>query len=573
MSDSFIDKDGVYHALSAYSQDDLIAPNLVTFDNEVVDKFNKRSAFNCVLPTGHTASLSFENVGLASDAIAAYLREDLGLKAGDVVGLMSLNILSYPVVIFGVLKAGLKLTNINPLYTADEVNHQLKDSGAKALFMIDIFADKMVESTADTSVTHVVSLSLLDLFPTLQRKLLGFVLKYLKRMIPSFGRPIDGDFASVLKAGMQRVFDGADIKSYTKGVNPDDTAILQYTGGTTGRSKGAELTHTNILNDISQFTLKNADILDNDQHTLLLILPLYHIYALAVGCIGVMRTGSNIVLIPIPRPMTAIKHAFEQFRITVLPAVNTLYLSLLEQDWFQKNPPKSLRVCLSGAAPLQEATASAWKELTGAEIYEGYGLTESSGVVAGMRFEGVPKRGTCGKLIAGTKARIIGDNGQDMPIGERGELWVSGLQMTKGYLNKPEVNAEAFDGEWFKTGDVAKFDEEGYLYIVDRIKDMVIVSGFNVFPADVEDTITQFDKVLDAAVVGVPDGKTGEKVVAYIVVQDDSCTEDDVIVHCREHLTAYKVPKVIRFVEELPKSPVGKVLRRKLRGQALSENL
>jgi len=551
-----------------FQPEDMLANHMGDMVNKCVAEHGDIPSFSCVLPTGHSKTMSFRELGHYSDAVAAYLREELGLKKGDVVAVQSPNALSYPVLAFGVFKAGLTITNVNPLYTPDETNHQLKDSGAKVWFVIDVFGDRIQESTAGTGVERIYKISVLDFFPPVQRALLGFAMKYLKKVVPAFDGPCAGTVADVIKAGEARLKKGVDLRAYTAETTLDDVAIFQYTGGTTGRSKGAELTHRNVVGNISQANKREDGIERFDDDAMMLVLPLYHVYALAVGALNSMYNGCHVVLVPVPRPLANLKPVFENFNITIMPGVNTLYLGLLHEDWFVKNPPKNLRLCFSGAAPLQPTTADAWEKLTGAPIYEGYGLTEGTCVVASMPFDRPPKRGTCGIPIPGTQVRIVGANGEDLPRGESGELWLKGPQIMKGYLNNPEATEGSFVDGWLKTGDVAVLDEEGYLAIVDRIKDMVIVSGFNVYPTDIEDVLTQFDRVADAAVVGVPDAETGEKVVAYVVREDKSLTEDDVLEHCKEHLTNYKVPKTICFIDELPKSPVGKVLRRELRDQA-----
>lgn len=555
-----------------FTEEDMLASHLGELVDACVAEHGDRPSVSCVLPTGHSHTLTFRDIGRLSDAVAAYLREDLGLKPGEVVAIQCPNTLAYPVLAFGILKAGLIATNVNPLYTTDETNHQLKDSGARVWFVIDVFGDRIKQSIEGTAVERVYTLSLVDLFPGVSKAFLGFALKYLKKAVPPLNAPTAGTLTTVLKAGQKHLARGVDVAAYRKDMGHTDTAIFQYTGGTTGRSKGAELTHGNIVGNISQANKRDDGIEREDDDCLMLILPLYHVYALAVGMLNSMYTGVHVVLVPVPRPLGNLKPVFEKFKITVMPGVNTLYLGLMQEDWFVNNPPKSLRFCFSGAAPLQPATAQRWEDLTGAAIYEGYGLTEGTCVVSSMPFNKPPKRGTCGIPIPGTEIRIVDDEGNEMPMGEPGELWVRGPQIMRGYLNNPDATSETItpDG-WLKTGDVAVVDEEGYLSIVDRKKDMVIVSGFNVYPTDIEDVLTRFDRVAEAAVVGAPDEESGEKVVAYIVRRDPTLTEEDVIKHCREHLTGYKVPKTIRFVDELPKSPVGKVLRRELRDMARAE--
>lgn len=556
----------------AYEKDfhpeDMLADHMGDMVNKSVATHGDKKSFSCVLPTGHAHTLTYNELGYYSDAVAAFMREDLGLKPGDVVAIQSPNGLSYPVLAFGLFKAGLRITNVNPLYTPEETNHQLQDSGAKVWFVIDVFGDRIQESIKDTGVEKIYKISVLDFFPTLQRKILGFAMKYLKKVVPPFDGPCEGTMQDVIKAGIASLKRGADLPSYTADTTLDDVVIYQYTGGTTGRSKGAELTHRNIVSNISQADKRKDGFERLDDDAMMLILPLYHVYALAVGALLSMHNGSHVVMAPAPRPLSNLKPVFRDFNITIMPGVNTLYLGLMQEDWFVADPPKNLRICFSGAAPLQPATAEAWEKLTGSPIYEGYGLTEGTCMVASMPFDRPPKRGTCGIPIPGTEVRIVGDDGKDMPKGEPGELWLKGPQIMKGYLNNADATSDTLVDGWLKTGDVAIVDDEGYLAIVDRIKDMVIVSGFNVYPTDIEDILTQSDRIGDAAVVGVPDSETGERVVAYVVAADSSLTEDEVIEHCKEHLTNYKVPKTVCFLDELPKSPVGKVLRRELRDEA-----
>ncbi|WP_417449656.1 long-chain-fatty-acid--CoA ligase [Kordiimonas sp.] len=555
-----------------FTEEDMLASHLGELVDKCVAEHGEKPSVSCILPTGHSHTLSFADIGRMSDAVASYLREDLGLKPGEVVAIQCPNTLAYPVLAFGIFKAGLVATNVNPLYTTEETNHQLRDSGAKVWFVIDVFGDRIKQSIEGTSVDRVYTLSLVDLFPKVQRALLGFALKYLKKAVPPLNAPVAGTLSDVLKAGMKHMARGVSVSAYQAGKNHSDVAIFQYTGGTTGRSKGAELTHGNVVGNISQANKRDDGIERGDAESLLLVLPLYHVYALAVGMLNSMYTGVHVVLVPVPRPLSNLKPVFEKFDITVMPGVNTLYLGLMQEEWFVSNPPKTLRYCFSGAAPLQPATAQRWEELTGASIYEGYGLTEGTCVVSSMPLNRPPKRGTCGIPIPGTEIRIVDDEGNEVPSGQPGELWIRGPQIMRGYLNNPDATSSTIvEGGWLMTGDVAVVDDEGYLAIVDRKKDMVIVSGFNVFPTDIEDVLTRFDKVAEAAVVGAPDLESGEKVVAYIVKRDESLTESEVIAHCREHMTGYKVPKTICFINELPKSPVGKVLRRELRGMARAD--
>lgn len=549
-------------------EQDLLSDHLGSLVDECVREHGDKKAFSCVLPTGHTQTITYGELGELSDAVATYLREEIGLKPGDVVAVQSPNTLAYPVLAFGILKAGLTVTNVNPLYTIDETRHQLMDSGAKVWFVIDVFGDRVAQSIEGTEVERVYKLSLLDFFPKAQQIILGAAMKYLKKAVPPFSGTAAGTMKTVIAKGRRHLKNDGDTSAYRAGQSVNDVAIFQYTGGTTGRSKGAALTHLNVVGNISQADKREdkLDVLDED--TMLLILPLYHVYALAVGALASMSNGIHVVLMPVPRPLENLRYAFEKFPISILPGINTLYIGLMQESWFTANPPKSLRACYSGAAPLAPATADAWEQLTGQQIYEGYGMTECTCVVTSMPLDRPPKRGTCGIAVPGTELRIVDEEGKDVPRGEAGELWVKGPQVMSGYLNNPEATAATFVDGWLKTGDVGKMDEEGYLTIVDRIKDMIIVSGFNVFPVDIEDVLTKHPGVADAAVVGAPDPSTGEKVAAFVVRGDPSLTTEDIIKHCRDHLTGYKVPKTIHFLDELPKSPVGKVLRREMRDMA-----
>lgn len=568
-SSPILDENLIYQA-SPFTDADMLATHVSGLVDSSVSEYGDKPAFSCVLPTGHSATISFTELGRYSDAVAVYLREELGLKKGDVVAIQCLNTLAYPVLAFGILKAGLIVTNLNPLYTADESQHQLKDSGAKILFLVDVFGHCAHDATKGTGIQKIFKLSLLDLFPGVQRALLGFALKYVKKSVPNFAVKPEGTFQDVLNAGLKLLDKGQNVDGYLDEVEPSDAAIFQYTGGTTGRSKGAELTHNNVVANISQGNKVNAGRYETGKETMMLLLPLYHVYALAVGALASMHTGTHIVLVPVPRPLSNLKVVFERFNITILPGINTLYLGLLQEKWFVNDPVKTLRFCYSGAAPLQPATAEAWEELTGAKIYEGYGLTEGTCAVSTMPLGQKRRTGSVGLPLPGVEIRIVLD-GKDVPKGKNGEVWIRGPQVMKGYLNRPEATAETIENGWLKSGDVGYVDDDGFLYIVDRMKDMVIVSGFNVYPTDIEDVLTRMDGVTEAAVVGVPSTATGEKVVAYIVPETSALTDKRVINYCKEHLTNYKCPKIVKFVDELPKSPVGKVLRRELRDIAHKE--
>ncbi|UTW56781.1 long-chain fatty acid--CoA ligase [Kordiimonas sp. SCSIO 12610] len=562
--------DALIYQSSTFSDEDMLAIHVSGLVDNSVNEYGDKPAFSCALPTGHSATISFNDLGKYSDAIAVYLREELGLKKGDVVAIQCLNTLAYPILAFGILKAGLIVTNLNPLYTAEESQHQLKDSGAKILFLIDVFGDRAAEATEGTGVEKIYKLSLLDLFPAVQKSLLGFAMKYIKKSVPNFALKPDGTFQDVLNAGLKLLNAGHSVAGYLDDVDVHDPAIFQYTGGTTGRSKGAELTHNNVVANVSQGTKVNDGAYEKGEETMMLLLPLYHVYALAVGALASMYSGVHIVLVPVPRPLSNLKIVFDKFDISILPGINTLYLGLLQEEWFTSNPPKTLQFCYSGAAPLQPATMEAWEKLVNTKIYEGYGLTEGTCAVATMPLGEKRRPASVGLPLPGVKIRTVMD-GKDVPKGKNGEIWIQGPQVMKGYLNRPEATAETIENGWLKTGDIGYVDDDGYLYIVDRMKDMVIVSGFNVYPTDIEDVLSRMDGVAEATVVGVPSAATGEKVVAYVVKAADGLNEKAVIDYCKEHLTNYKCPKIVKFVDELPKSPVGKVLRRELRDIAHKE--
>ncbi len=520
-------------------------------------------AFTTCLPTGTTGTLTFAEVDRLSDQFAAYLRHELKLEKGDRVAIQSPNCLAYPIFLFGAAKAGCVIVNINPLYTVPEIDHALNDSGAKLLLMIDMFADKLPQVVPKSQVQKVLITSVADFFPPL-RKLLVKTVQKLKKMVPKCTVPAD-QFTSVLEQGRKQMDAG---KSAEFEVALDDLIALQYTGGTTGRSKGAMLTHHNLVanNDQSYEGLKPYL---SETNTALTALPMYHIFALGVS--GVFyRVGGHNVLIPSPRPVSNLKPAFDKYDITFFSGVNTLFAGLLNEEWFRENPPKNLTVTIGGGTAVQVPVAERWEKVVGYPITQAYGLTETSpGVTSNTREKN--KLGSIGIPNPSTYVRIVDDDGNPMPVGKPGELIVKGPQVMKGYWNRPDATEESIRDGWFYTGDIAYMDEEGFFYIVDRKKDMVLVSGFNVYPNEVEEVIAKHPGVASVGVIGVPDDETGEAVRAYIVRSDASLTEEAVREHCKQYLTNYKVPKQVVFREEIPMSPVGKVLRKDLRAEALKE--
>ncbi len=526
-----------------------------------------RPAFTTVLPGGQSGTLSFGRLDELSDAFAAHLREDLGLKPGERVALQLPNCLAYPIAAFGVLKAGLVLVNTNPLYTPAEMAYQLKDSGAAALVILDLFADKLEAGLAGTGVRHVVRASLAEGFGTLQGALVRFVLERMQRRVPRQARGL-ADLRSALEAGRRRIASGADPIAYTSGSGPDSLACLQYTGGTTGVSKGTMLTHGNLLSNVEQTWLFCRHRIVPEQEVVLAPLPLYHIFAFTVNLLTFYRTGSHGILVPSPRPLSNLKAAFRGRRITWMCGVNTLYAGLLAEPWFRERPPESLKFSLAGGAALLSAVAERWRVLQGNPVTEGYGLSEASPVVC-VNPLGGERVGCIGVPLPGTDVRLLHDDGSEARQGEAGELCVRGPQVMKGYWNRPEDTAQVLRDGWLRTGDVAVMDEDGFLRIVDRLKDVVVVSGFKVFPNEVEDCLAKLQGVRLAAVVGAPAGDHGEQVVAFVVGEPGSrLTEEAVREHCRLSLTAYKVPKRVVFKDDLPKSNIGKILRKDLKAEA-----
>jgi len=529
-------------------------------------EYASKPAFSTCLPTGTVGSLTFAEVDRLSDQFAAYLRYHLGLDKGERVAIQSPNCMAYPIFIFGAAKAGCVVVNINPLYTVPEIEHTLKDSGAKLLVMIDMFAEKLPKVLPQSEVRTVLTTSVADFFPGPSKAIVKTVQK-LKKMVPKCPVPAT-PFPKALALGAKALSTGNSVSSIK--VDLEDLLALQYTGGTTGRSKGAMLTHRNLVANIAQANENISDGLP-DNRTALTALPMYHIFALGVAGIFYSMGGHN-VLIPSPRPVANLKPAFDKFDITFFTGVNTLFQGLLNEHWFHDNPPPNLEITIGGGTAVQNAVAERWESVVGYPIYQAYGLTETSPGVTANPTGQKNRIGSIGIPNASTYVRIVDDDGNPMPVGEPGELIVKGPQVMKGYWNRPEATEEALEDGWFHTGDIAKMDEEGYFYIVDRKKDMVIVSGFNVYPNEVEEVLAKHPSVREVGVVGVPDEETGEAVRAYVVTDDESLTEDALRRHCKEYLTNYKIPKQFVFRDtELPKTPVGKVLRKDLRAEALQE--
>jgi long-chain acyl-CoA synthetase len=543
-------------------------PHVPALARAAASTYANTIAFTQVMANGMNGSLKYRDVDVHSDNFAAYLRETLGLKQGDRVALQIPNSLAYPIVAFGVMKAGLVLVNTNPLYTPKEMIHQFKDSGAKVLVVSDMFADRLPEVLPQTEIETVVTVRISEFFTPVVAGVIRLVQKVWSRTLPRVTVPYTS-FQNALKAG-EKVCTQAQAESYLEGVGSDTLAALQYTGGTTGVSKGAMLTHGNLVSNTLQLLQMNGDYIVPGKEVALTALPLYHIFAFTVNLMGFYHVGARNLLIPTPRPPSNLKRAFENYKITWTTGVNTLFNALLNERWFTDSPPKHLKASAAGGMSLHESVAKRWRDVTGTPIVEGYGLTESSPVLSFNPLGGMFKDNSIGIPVPSTEMACVDESGNEVAVGEPGELIAKGPQIMQGYWNRDDETKNTLKDGWLYTGDIAQMDSDGYFTIVDRKKDMVLVSGFNVYPNDVEEAIAAVPGVLEVGVIGVPDEKSGEAVRAYVVASAPAPSIETIVAHCRETLSAYKVPSSIIFVDELPKSPIGKILRRELRDQAMS---
>ena len=519
-------------------------------------------AFSTVMPNGMCGTLSFAQVDRLSDAFAAYLREVLRLEPGQRVAVQIANGLAYPVAAFGIFKAGCVLVNINPLSKAHEMTHVFADAEPSAIIALNMIGDRLGEALKETPIPHVIASEAASFFPPSSRRLIRFVQKYVRQELPPLNfrhTPI----AKALALGARQVERGANVLAYTQGLDSSALGCLQYTGGTTGLSKGAMLTHRNLIMNVTQFTSFRGDDMRETDHVLA-VLPLYHIFAFTVNLLGFFMRGAHSVLIPNPRPLSNLRKVFAKQPISFVLGVNTLFNGLLNEPWFCADPPKSLRMSLAGGMALQAAVATRWQEVTGTPITEGYGLTEASPVLT-VNPLGREKLGTIGVPLPSTEMKCVKEDGTEAAIGEPGEIVARGPQIMPGYWRQPAETAIALRGGWLYTGDIGTMDTEGYFRIVDRRKDMILVSGFNVYPNEVEEVLARLPGVKECAVVGVPDPLRGEAVKAFIVRSDPALDAATVREFCRTELTDYKVPKFVEFREDLPKSNVGKILRKELR--------
>jgi long-chain acyl-CoA synthetase len=504
-------------------------------------------------------TLNFEQIDAYSRDFAAYLQQELKLKPGDRVALMMPNLLQYPIAMFGILRAGLIVVNVNPLYTATEVSHQLTDAGAETIIVLSNFARTVQKALADTPLKNVIVTDVGDFFSRPKAMIINFVLKNIKKKIPEWHIPHAISFRTVITQGKKLPFNRVKIDA-------QDIAFLQYTGGTTGVSKGAMLTHRNIVSNLIQAETWFQSIFTKGKEIIITSLPLYHIFSLTANCLLIAKIGGLNVLITNPRDFKEIIKAMTRFKFTVLTGVNTLFNSLMKHPEFTKLDFKHVILTLGGGMAVQSAVAERWQKLTGKPIMEAYGLTETAPCATVNPTNITKYNGTVGLPVSSTLAAILDENGNEVPLNNTGELGIKGPQVMRGYWQNPGETQKVFtkDG-WLLTGDIATMDENGFVRIVERKKDMILVSGFNVYPNEIEDVITTMPGIREAAVIGVVDENSGEVPKAFIVREDTSITVEQVKAYLKERLTGYKLPKHIKFCDDLPKSNVGKVLRRQLR--------
>lgn len=520
----------------------------------IVEEHGDRAAYSCFGTT-----LTYRELGNLSDRFAAYLCEETDLEPGDHIAIQLPNVLQFPVVFWGAVKAGLVVVNTNPLYTAHEMEHQFKDSEVKGIVILEAFCDKLQQILGQTGIETIIVSRLGDLQPPIKSRLINFVARHVKKMVPKYRLDQSVRFRDCLKPT------ALDKLRERKRGEGNEVAVILYTGGTTGYAKGAMLSHNNLIANMMQLRSRCLLVIEDEIETLLAPLPLYHSYAFLLHCLAMPIAGNHNVLVPNPRDLDSIIKIFKDYPISGLVSINTLYLAMLRHPEFASLDFSRIKFCGAGGMAMSTSVVEQWKQVTGCEIYEGYGLTECSPVVS-VNLPGEVKVGTVGKLVPETELKAVDEDGNDVPIGERGEAWIRGPQVMLGYWRQEEATAEAItpDG-WFKTGDYVEVSEDGYITIVDRKKDMILVSGFNVFPNEIEDWVNQHPKILESAAIGVPDERTGERIKLFVVCSDPAPSEEEIIAHCKLGLTSYKIPREIIYRQDLPKSIIGKIIRRELR--------
>ena len=526
--------------------------NIVEIYDQSIKNFGDNVAYKNM-----DVELTYKEIDKHVNALIWFFQNKTNLKKGDKVALQMPNLLQYPIAIFACLKAGLVIVNTNPLYTADEMLHQYKDSGAKAVIIVENFAFNLEKILSQTGIETVITTTIGDLLGGLKGSIVNFVIRKIKKMVPSYSLPGSISLKNILK-------ENSGKKGTSVSINNKDTAFLQYTGGTTGVSKGAELTHGNICANVSQVESWIGKNISEGEEVIITALPLYHIFALTANCLSFFRYGSKNILITNPRDMPKFCADLKKNPFTAITGVNTLFIGLMNQEVFKNLDFSKMKLALGGGMAVQDVVAEQWEKLTGCPLLEAYGLSETSPAATINPWNGKHQIGSIGLPLPSTDIKILDDNMKEVKVGEPGEIAIKGPQVMKGYWNRPEETKKSMHGDYFLTGDVGTMDEKGFFKIVDRKKEMILVSGFNVYPNDVEKAISENPKVLEVGVRGEKKEDGTEFVRAFIVKKDSSLTEDEVINFCREKLTNYKVPKSISFREELPKSNVGKILRRLL---------
>ncbi|MBZ5877037.1 AMP-binding protein [Chromohalobacter israelensis] len=520
---------------------------------EACRRFADKPAFTCM---GRT--LRYAELERLSRDFAAWLSHETDLEPGDRIAIQLPNVLQFPVAIFGAMRAGLVVVNTNPLYTEREMAHQFQDAGVKAILILANMADKLERILPRTDIRHVLVTELGDMHGFPKGALINVAVKHVKKMVPRYSLPDAIGFRTALSQGHGRTSEAVTCHG-------DDIAVLQYTGGTTGVAKGSMLTHRNLIANMLQTRQMIAGLIEEGRETIIAPLPVYHIYTFTVNCLFTMVTGNHTVLIPNPRDIDGFIKTLRKTEYTGFVGLNTLFNALCQREDFRALDFSRLKLTISGGMALTKAVAKRWEEVTGCAVLEGYGMTETSPIVCVNPPDGI-QLGTIGKPVPGTSIKVIGPEGEDVPRGEPGELCVKGPQVMKGYWQRPEDTARAMDDEgWIRTGDIAVIQEDDYVRIVDRKKDMIIVSGFNVYPNEVEDVVAAHEDVVEVAAIGVPDDATGEAIKLFVVSRNEALDAETLRGWCKRELSAYKVPKLIEFRDELPKTNVGKVLRRELR--------
>lgn len=527
---------------------------LVDLFEETFEKYGSKPAFSCM-----GKELTYHQVDRMSRQFGAYL-QSRGLERGDKIAIMMPNLLQYPIALFGALRAGLVVVNTNPLYTPREMHHQFTDAGVKAVIIAENFAANLEKIIEDTSIKVVITTSIGELLGFPKKHIVNFVVRNIRKMVPRYNIPNTVSFSDAMKQGKR-------FKLQQHKGSADEVILLQYTGGTTGISKGAMLTNRNLVANMLQIRAVMSPFLEEGKEIALCPLPLYHIFAFTVNCLAMMEIGALSVLVTNARDLPSVVKAMKSYDVTLMTGVNTLFNALVNLDSFKDLDFSSLKITVGGGMAVQRPVAEAWQRVTGCFLSEGYGMTEASPVVSVNPLDGSGRLGTIGLPLPSTDVRIIDEQGNVLGAEQVGEIQVKGPQVMKGYYNRPDETNKTLQGEWLNTGDIGKMQPDGFFQIVDRKKDMILVSGFNVFPNEVEDVVAGHPKVLEVAAVGVPDEKSGEVVKVVVVKKDKSLTKDEVVSFCRENLTGYKVPKQVEFRKELPKTNVGKILRRALRDE------